>query len=201
MNPEDNDIVYTQYGPNFSRLLDKIFEAVTGSDASWEGFLEVLSNIWSIWSVIAFIASAIFIYGIIYSYLRLGQLSEIEADALLKKEQAWKDRHSDNQENRRWKEIQSHISSENPNDWKLAIIEADIILGEVLNTAGYAGHSIGEQLKSASTASFTSTQDAWDAHLIRNKIAHEGANFILTKTMAKEAIIKYQRVFKEFDIQ
>jgi len=94
--------------------------------------------------------------------------------------------------------VQQHVASGNPNDWKLAIIEADIILGEVLHEAGYAGKTIGDQLKSASTSNFSSLQDAWDAHLIRNKIAHEGADFVLTQQAAKAAMIKYQRVFKEF---
>lgn len=199
MQLDDNDIIYNNYGPDLLGIFRKIAEVISGSDASAGGFLDFLSRVWEIWSIIAFLLSALFIYGIIYTYLRINQLSEEEAKNLSDAEQAWKDKHGGSQENRRWNEIQGHVSSDNPNDWKLAIIEADIILGEVLSKAGYAGHSIGEQLKGASAANFATIQDAWDAHLIRNKIAHRSADFVLTQAMAKEAMIKYERVFREFE--
>ena len=94
----------------------------------------------------------------------------------------------------------AHGNSDSPNDWKLAIIEADIILDDVLKQQGYAGNSLGERLKSISPSQLESLQDAWEAHKVRNKIAHEGADFVLTKRLAQETITKYQRVFTEFGI-
>ncbi len=196
---DDNDIVYTHFSPNFLGFFNRMSEIVTGQELGSNGFIQFLSTVWDIWSIIAFVLSALFIYGIIYSYLRLNKLQEKESQELYNEEQLWKNLNNDSQENRRWNEIQSHISSDNPNDWKLAIIEADIILGEVLENVGYAGHSIGDQLKGAKSANFTTIQDAWDAHLIRNKIAHSSDDFVLTHSVAKEAMIKYKRVFKEFD--
>lgn len=197
MQPDDNDIIYTQYGPDLSGLVRKILDAILGSSTTTDDLIAWFLSVWSVYSIIAFLLSALFIYGIIYSYIRYGQLSEIEAENLANAEKLWKELHGGAEGNRRWNEIQKHVASGNPNDWKLAIIEADIILGEALNHAGYAGLSIGDQLKSASTSGFSSLQDAWDAHLIRNKIAHQGADFVLTQSMAKEAMIKYQRVFAE----
>jgi hypothetical protein len=197
--PDDNDIIYTNYSPDLLGLVRKLAEMMSGSDTGTDSIMQFLGNLWDIWSVIAFLLSALFIYGIIYSYIRMNQLSEEEAQKLASEQQAWKDAHGSTNENRRWHEAQAHISSDNPNDWKLAIIEADIILGEVLDKAGYAGHSIGDQLKGASASSFATIQDAWDAHLIRNKIAHRSADFVLTHSMAKEAMIKFERVFREFD--
>jgi len=198
MNPEDNDIVYTQYAPDFLGFFERMVNAITGSDASADSFIAFLGSAWQIYSIIAFLLSALFIYGIIYSYIRLNYWSEVDAENLDAERKKWLELNGSNKENRRWSEIQQHVASGKPNDWKLAIIEADIILGEVLHEAGYAGHSIGEQLKSASASNFATLQDAWDAHKIRNRIAHEGADFVLTQPSAKEAIIKYQRVFREF---
>ena len=202
MTPDDNDILYSDYGPNLLGLVRHLIESIMGSGANSESLYAFLESFWNVFSIIAFILSAIFIYGIIYSYIRQNQLSVKEAIIMDNEVTLWKEIHGSNiqKENRRWSEIQKHIESGNPNDWKLAIIEADIILGEVLHTAGYAGKTIGEQLKSASLANFTTLQDAWDAHLIRNRIAHEGADFILTQGVAKEAMIKFQRVFREFDL-
>ena len=195
MTPDDNDIVYSQYTPDFLGFFRHIVELFTGSDVSANSLLTSLIHLWDIFSIIAFILSALFIIGIIYSYIRIGQLSEIEAQAMADAEAAWQAKYGAPTGNRRWAEIQSHVKSGAPNDWKLAIIEADIVLGETLKKAGYVGQSIGEQLKGAN---FKTVQDAWDAHKIRNRIAHEGADFKLTQTTAKEAIIKYERVFTEF---
>jgi hypothetical protein len=37
---------------------------------------------------------------------------------------------------KKWQNIVAHIDSPNANDWKLAIIEADIILAEMLERMG-----------------------------------------------------------------
>jgi len=200
MTPEDNDIVYTQYGPNLLGFFQRVLESITGGTTSYDSIVTFLSSAWSIYSIIAFILSALFIYGIIYSYIRLNQLNEIDAANLAAAEKIWKELHGELKENRRWSEIQKHLDSGTPSDWKLAIIESDIILGEALHEAGYAGHSIGDQLKSATASSFSTLQDAWDAHRIRNRIAHEGADFVLTQLSAKEAVVKYKRVFTEFGV-
>ncbi len=199
MNPTDNDIIYTYYSPDFLGMFERAINAITGSGVSYDTLVAFLSSLWQVYSIIAFILSALFIYGIIYSYIRLGHWSEVDAENLENERKKWLELNGSRKENRRWSEIENHVASGQPNDWKLAIIEADIILGEILHKAGYAGNSIGEQLKSASSSNFSTLQDAWDAHKIRNKIAHEGADFVLTQSVAKEAIIKYQRVFREFE--
>ena len=91
----------------------------------------------------------------------------------------------------------THIQSVNPNDWRLAIIEADIMLEEALDEIGLAGNTIGEKLKGASTQQLRSLDDAWKAHRVRNEIAHAGADFVLTQRIAQETINQYQRVFLE----
>jgi len=74
------------------------------------------------------------------------------------------------------------------------------MLEQMLDNAGYVGASIGDKLKTANPASFTTVQDAWDAHRVRNEIAHAGSDFVLTKRVAQETIIKYERVFREFGV-
>lgn len=198
MVPDDNDIIYNQYTPDFLGIIRRIYEGVSGSDASADGFIAGILTLWDVYSIFAFLLSLLFIIGIIYSYIRLGQLSEIEAKAMADAEAAWRAKNGKAPENKRWVEVQNHVRSNTPSDWKLAIVEADIMLGEVLRDAGHGGLTIADQLKSASGGGFRSIQDAWDAHKIRNRIAHDGADFVLTQTVAKEAIYKFQRVFEEF---
>jgi len=194
----DNDIVYSTYGVD-SGFFENVLGFFSSYDISFSGVFEFISSIWTAYSVLAFTLSALFIYGIIYSYIRISQLSEEQEEKLLEQERMWKELHSGHIENERWGSVQSHINSENPNDWKLAIIEADVLLERMLENAGYAGNTIGEKLKSASARSFATLDDAWQAHRVRNQIAHGGADFVLTHKVAKETIIQYERVFKEFN--
>jgi hypothetical protein len=90
--------------------------------------------------------------------------------------------------NRRWENIQSLSNSYNSNDWKQAIIESDIILDEMLRKMGYSGESIGERLKQVEQSDFTTLNQAWEAHKIRNRVAHSGSNFVMSKDEAERVV-------------
>jgi hypothetical protein len=98
----------------------------------------------------------------------------------------------------RWESVQKHIGSTNQNDWKQAIIEADVMLDDILTKMGYRGESVGEKLKRVATGDFATLDDAWEAHKVRNRIAHDGSNFVLSEHDAKQTIQKYKKVFEEF---
>jgi hypothetical protein len=100
--------------------------------------------------------------------------------------------------NEKWVKVQNHINSPNPNDWRMAIVEADIMLGEVLEKAGYHGDSIGDQLKSIERSDMLTLDSAWEAHKVRNLIAHEGSNYQLNERDARRTIDLYEKVFREF---
>ncbi len=98
----------------------------------------------------------------------------------------------------RWLSIEKNMQSTNSSDWRLAILEADILLYEMLDQMGIEGQTIAEKLKGANPASFKTLQEAWRAHKVRNNIAHEGASYTLGRTEAEHAIASYKKVFDEF---
>lgn len=98
----------------------------------------------------------------------------------------------------RWQHIQDLIKSYNANDWRQAIIEADIILEEMLEKMGYEGVSIGDKLKVIEKSDFVTLDRAWSAHKVRNQIAHDGSNFKLTREVAEKTIRDFEEVFREF---
>lgn len=100
--------------------------------------------------------------------------------------------------NPKWIQIEKNMQSHNMSEWRVAILEADILLYEMLSQMGYDGNSIGEMLKNVDKANFVTLDDAWRAHRIRNIIAHEGANYELSKDEAERTIRLYKRVFDEF---
>jgi hypothetical protein len=98
----------------------------------------------------------------------------------------------------RWKKIMQHMENGSQNDWKQAIIEADVILDDLLNKLGYKGESIGEKLKRVAKGDFKSLDQAWEAHKIRNAIAHDGSTFELNQIEAQRVIGLYRKVLEEF---
>ncbi|HBB65598.1 MAG TPA: hypothetical protein DCZ84_03135 [Candidatus Vogelbacteria bacterium] len=99
----------------------------------------------------------------------------------------------------RWQFIQDKLSSSNESDWRMAIIEADSILGEIVGTMNLPGASLGDKLKVVEKSDFVSLDDAWEAHKARNRIAHDGSALPLSEREARRIVGLYERVFKEFD--
>lgn len=217
---DENDVVFSQYSLDFFGWLQLFFEALFGGSGTANGgagtagsgsgvagggwsisaFVEGLSSLWTFFTVLSWLLSILLIFGLIYAYIRHGQLGLVETEGLLEQERLYEELHGTRADNQRWLDVEKHIASDNPNDWKLAIIEADVILEELLEAKGYAGNTVGDKLKSASAATFTTVDQAWRAHDVRNKIAHGRSDFVLTKKIAEETITQYKMVFQEFGV-
>ncbi len=101
--------------------------------------------------------------------------------------------------NPQWEHVVALAASPIESDWRRAIIEADIMLDQLLSSRGYAGATLGDKLKGSNPLQFTTLDLAWKAHKVRNDIAHGGEGFLLTDRDAKATIDMYRRVFEEFD--
>jgi hypothetical protein len=145
-------------------------------------------------------ASLFFVIGIIYCVEQLKIIRKKEAEIHdLKVEMAYEVAPpADHALAQRWEKITKNIESDNLNDWKQAIMEADIILDEILTRMGYRGESVGEKLKRAEPGDIQTLNEAWEAHKVRNQIAHEGSEFNLNQHEAKRVIHMYRKVFEEF---
>lgn len=102
--------------------------------------------------------------------------------------------------NPRWEHVMTLASSAHDSDWRRAIVEADIMLAQLLTEKGYRGDTVGEQLKDANPLQFTTLDLAWKAHKMRNAIAHMGEAFPLGERDVHMTIQNYARVFEEFGI-
>jgi hypothetical protein len=100
----------------------------------------------------------------------------------------------------RWEHVERMTESVNPGDWRQAIIEADILLEEILTKIGYDGLTIGDKLKNVEPSDMATLDDAWKAHRVRNRIAHDGVAYKVDHALAKETIGKYRKVFEEFNL-
>ncbi len=144
---------------------------------------------------ISIILSILASVGILYVLIRIIHLKRKEVKKLmsiLPKDVSPEER------NNRWNAINKHLSSPNEVEWRMAIMEADNILDNIIEKIGVDGENLGERLKNIESSDFTNLQNAWNAHKVRNRIAHEGMKFKLTRGEATRVISLYEKIFKEF---
>jgi len=172
--------------------------------ALWKRIVDYfLEHIWPIWKIIAALLSALAIVGIIRNSLKLRTIN-IEENKIynprLADVQTLAGEKAAEPKNERWEKIIQYTNSDHASDWRQAIIEADVMLGELLRTFGYQGESVGDMLKSVDKNDFNTIDDAWEAHKVRNAIAHSGGDFQLNERETKHAIALFEKVFKEFQV-
>jgi hypothetical protein len=165
--------------------------------ATYQGVMATLYWWWEIYSIIALLISALFLYGIVYARIRYNELSEKYHHVLHDEEQKYNRLYEKHESHGKLESIEHHMQSDNPGEWRLGIIEADIMLEELLEERGIPGDTIGERLKHLSHDTFHALNEAWEAHKVRNEIAHKGGDFILTKRIANDTIAKYKKAFDE----
>ena len=178
----------------FFRLL---YDLATGSYGSvnYAIFAAFIARLW-LWVIaIGYALATVGLFVIVYATVRLFELRKREAEfyatPLLAAEAV-------GGVNPRWEHIESLAAGTSPSEWREAIIEADIMLDDMLTRQGYVGESVGEKLKSVEPSDFDTLQDAWEAHKVRNQIAHEGSAFNLSDTLTRRTIARYECVFREF---
>ncbi|MCX6701669.1 MAG: hypothetical protein NTX96_00530 [Candidatus Zambryskibacteria bacterium] len=156
------------------------------------------SLFWEIFSYLKYIIiliSLLLSWGIVYLYKKVVLLREEEAKLFYIENVGPKE-----MGNPQWEKILNYVESTNENDWRLAILEADIMLNTLLDNLGLPGETMADKLKAVEKSDFTTIDNAWEAHKIRNQIAHEGATFVMNQQESKRVISLYQSVFEEFRI-
>lgn len=98
----------------------------------------------------------------------------------------------------RWEEIQKHLNSTKEAEWKFAVIEADSLIDYILKSAGYPGDTMGDRLKNIDKTQIVTLDGLWEAHKIRNRLAHD-TNYFLRYGEAKRAIQLYEKTLKELN--
>jgi hypothetical protein len=180
---------------NFNTLLSgavfkDLFLYATGRIPIPDSFEPILIGIKSVLTVFG-----IFLFGaVIWVKLRAGEVHHKEHAMF---EPIHVEEEEAKEKSIQWQIVLNHLESENPAEWKLAILEADNMLDDILEHNGYQGESLGEKLKSINPAELKSYQEAWEAHKVRNQVAHEGSNMDFSRKIARDTIYKFEKVFKE----
>ena len=95
-----------------------------------------------------------------------------------------------------WNAIVARAGSGDENERKLAVIAADYLLDKIFTLQGYKGENLGARLRNVEPSDLDTLQDLWEAHKLRNRIAHE-AHYNLSREEALSAIKQYEKTLKE----
>jgi len=164
-------------------------------NASGEGLIAFVRATWDFLNFISLFLAPVLFFGVVYATIRLRQIHHAEHEEFEEEIRAVA---GDHQGDDRWRRIISLANSDNPTEWRHAVIEADVMLDELLLQQGYIGNTLGERLKTVPKEKMHSLDAAWEAHKVRNEIAHAGSDFILTQREARRALDNYRKVFDEF---
>lgn len=99
----------------------------------------------------------------------------------------------------KWKEVKEHLGSFRDAEWKFAVIEADRLVENILQEAGFMGEDMGEKLKGIDQGQLRSINDLWSAHKLRNIIAHD-PDYQVQQRDAREAVGNFEKALRELGV-
>lgn len=91
-----------------------------------------------------------------------------------------------------WNKIEHRLEAGLETESKLAVIEADSMLNDVLEKMGFAGETLEERLKNLTSNSLSNIEQVWEAHKIRNNIVHD-PNYQLSLDESRRVISIYKQ--------
>lgn len=165
--------------------------------ASSPGVYDTLFHRWSVFVAFSLFISLLLAALIIYCSIRIFQVRQMERRRFAAMQRTVAS-HDVPKTHLRWHRVLEQAHSEHEQSWRLAILEADIMLNELLDTLGYRGETMADKMKSVDRATFNTIDLAWEAHKIRNKIAHSGTAHELNSREVRRVMSLYEKVFREF---
>jgi len=91
-------------------------------------------------------------------------------------------------------EIENQLKPNEPSSFHLSILNADKLVDQVLKCRGAKGKTMGERMKN--TTLFSDKNGIWEAHKLRNRIAHE-PDVNVTYNDARYALRSFKKALKD----
>jgi len=97
------------------------------------------------------------------------------------------------------KAIMKRIDTGIESEYKLAIIEADVMIEEILKRMGRTESTIEEKLNNLSVIDIPNLEELKEARKIRNNVVHD-PDYELSQEKTKEILLVYEKTFKDLKI-
>ena len=92
--------------------------------------------------------------------------------------------------------IETSLTKDNSQSYNMAVVEGDKLLDKAMMEMGIPGKTMGERLKKCGKEKYSQLNAVWNAHKLRNQIAHE-AGFKLEYHQARHALTIYKQALKD----
>ncbi|TSC77861.1 MAG: hypothetical protein G01um101429_932 [Parcubacteria group bacterium Gr01-1014_29] len=100
---------------------------------------------------------------------------------------------------RRWRAVVERLGTEDQKDFKTAIIEADGLVDAALRAYEFPGESMGERMQAVTRERLPSINDLWQAHKVRNAIAHD-PHYSVSPREGHDIMRIYKKILEELGI-
>lgn len=100
---------------------------------------------------------------------------------------------------KKWAKIKDKLASGNVSQYKVAILEADVVIDKVLSDMGFGGKNVSERLEKIKPIQLYNYEEIKKAHLVRNRIIHE-ADFEIDKKQAEEVLEIFESLLKHLEL-
>lgn len=98
----------------------------------------------------------------------------------------------------RWREIEDLLTHAKEMNYKLAVIEADKLLDDVLKKLNFPGDTMSVRLKMASYK-YPKLKRVWWAHKVRNNVVHE-IKYSLSSGEVRKVVSLFKMALKELKV-
>ena len=98
-----------------------------------------------------------------------------------------------------WQDIRKKMESNNETDYKVAVIEADAFIDDLISRMGYSGDNFGERLANIPTNHIVNIEGMKQAHEVRNRIIHD-ENFAVSKEDAERVLGQFEELLKSYQV-
>ena len=95
----------------------------------------------------------------------------------------------------RWLAVEQSLVRDNESSYHLAVLNADKLVDQALKDKGFHGQTMGERLKAAKDK-LSKRNDIWEAHKLRNKIAHE-PDVRVSYDQSRKALAGFKQALKD----
>ena len=99
---------------------------------------------------------------------------------------------------KRWKKIQKRVEAGSDYEYRLAIIEADELLKDVLTDRGFKGKTIEEKIAKVEKTQLPNTDEVIEAHKTRNSIVYN-PDYKVDRDQIKKILNVYEDAIKSIE--
>ncbi|MBU2635421.1 hypothetical protein KJ841_03060 [Patescibacteria group bacterium] len=100
---------------------------------------------------------------------------------------------------KQWAKVLKRLETGKEADYKLAVIEADGLLNDILKKMGYKGETMAKILEQLDSTVLPDIEQIWEVHKIRNKVVHD-PDYELNLEQARKILGIYEKSFRTLEM-